>query len=206
MIAALKVTRVWYAREYAAEGCEDAVVALETSDGLFFRHTGPIDEDGYIDAVRLAAGIGAPLVVEAEIRERCCARADAAVVRRCALCDDDDGRLLVAAVVEIEGEPLCPDHAREAGAARCEGCDAVVAPGQEAWSDDEGVTICSGCDDRQRWSFTFEERAGHVVVTVRVGTPGSRALAGRLTLRADEAAEFQAAIGGTLATAKDGAQ
>lgn len=146
MSGSLRVTRVWYAREYAAEACEDAVLAIETTDGLFFRHTGPIDEDGYIDAVKLAAGIGAPIVVEAEIRDRCCARADAATVRRCALCDDDDGRLLVAAVVVVEDEPLCPDHARDAGALRCEGCDVWLAPGQEAWSDDEGVTVCSSCD------------------------------------------------------------
>ncbi|MEQ9078611.1 MAG: hypothetical protein RLP09_32395 [Sandaracinaceae bacterium] len=166
------VLRVWYAREYAAEGCEDAVVALETSDGPFFRHTGPIDEDGYIDAVRLAAGIGAPLVVEAEIRERCSARADAAVMRRCALCDDDDGRLLVAAVVELEDEPLCSDHAREAGALRCEGCEAWIAPGQEAWSDDEGVTICPDCDERPSRYSLHAVRGGDLellVDGVRVG-------------------------------------
>ncbi|MEC7520140.1 MAG: hypothetical protein VYE22_09765 [Myxococcota bacterium] len=147
MGGSLRVARVWYAREYAAESCEDAVFALETSDGIFFRHTGPIDEEGYIGAVRLAAEIGAPLVVEAEIRDRCRARPDADTVRRCAACDDDDGGILIAAVVEVEDEPLCPDHAREAGALRCEGCEGWIAPGLEAWSDDEGVTICQGCDE-----------------------------------------------------------
>lgn len=47
----------------------------------------------------------------------------------------------------------------------------------------------------ERWAFEFVDFGGHVQVTVRVGTPGSRALAGRLQLRIDEAEELRAALG-----------
>jgi hypothetical protein len=47
----------------------------------------------------------------------------------------------------------------------------------------------------ERWSFDFEEKGAHVEVTVRAGTPGSRALAGKLTLRPDEADELRRTLG-----------
>lgn len=45
-----------------------------------------------------------------------------------------------------------------------------------------------------RWAFEWSQQGEHVHVTVRVGQPGSRALAGRITLRADEAEELRALV------------
>ncbi len=55
----------------------------------------------------------------------------------------------------------------------------------------------------ERWSFDFEElsRNSHVEVTVRVGAPGSRVLAGKLTIRLEEADELHRSLGpGALVT------
>lgn len=46
-----------------------------------------------------------------------------------------------------------------------------------------------------RWAVDLEERGEHVQATVRVGTPGSRALAGRLMLRREEADELHYSLG-----------
>lgn len=47
-----------------------------------------------------------------------------------------------------------------------------------------------------RWSFVFRPRGTHTEVRVRVGTPGSRALAGKLVLREEEATDLVGALGG----------
>lgn len=53
----------------------------------------------------------------------------------------------------------------------------------------------------ERWSFNFEDRGAHVEVTIRVGQPGSRALAGEIMLRRDEAEELHRSLGpGALVT------
>lgn len=47
------------------------------------------------------------------------------------------------------------------------------------------------------WAFDFEESAGTIEVTVRVGEPGLRALvAGKLILTPDEADELRLSLGG----------
>lgn len=50
------------------------------------------------------------------------------------------------------------------------------------------------------WSVTFQEQGAHVLVQVRHGTPGSRALLGVLVMTPEEARDFGRALGVSSAT------
>ena len=48
--------------------------------------------------------------------------------------------------------------------------------------------------DFGKWLFEFEDLGGHTHIKVRVGTPGSRGLAGKLVMSLDEAKELEEAL------------